>query len=104
MRIDELDRHPLRLPGAPPAQELEHDVLAAHPRMQPAGEHAPPLCREREVDVAGRPAEPERGGSDADADGAVRAVRAAVRVGAGNELPRQDESLLRKIEVKDAVA
>jgi hypothetical protein len=35
---------------------------------------------------------------------AVRAVRAAVRVGAGHELPRQDQSLLGEVEVEDPVA
>ena len=59
---------------------------------------------QREVDVAGRPPEAERRRADAHADGAVRAVGAAVRVGAGNELSRQHEPLLGKVEVKDAVA
>ena len=67
-------------------------------------EHDAARLREREVDVARRPAEPERRRSDADADGAVRAVRAAVRVGAGNELSRHHQSLLGKVEVEDAVA
>ena len=62
------------------------------------------LLRHREVDVARRPSEPERGRAHAHADGAVGAIRAAVRVGAGNELARQHQPLLGKIEMKDAVA
>ena len=58
----------------------------------------------REVDVPGRPAEPERGRAHADAHRAVGAVGAAVRVGARNELPGHHEALLREIEVEDAVA
>src|SRR5205823_3098254 len=52
----------------------------------------------------GRPAEPERRGPDADADGTIGAVRPAVRVGAGNELSRQHEALFGKIKMKDAIA
>ena len=102
--IGELHRHALRLLRAPAAQQLEDDVLAGDPRAQPAGEAHAPLLGHREVDVAGRPAEAERRRADADADGAVRAVGARVRVGAGNELPRQHETLLGKVEVEDAVA
>ena len=60
--------------------------------------------REREVDVAGRPAESERRRSDADADRAVSPVGAAVRIGAGHELAGQDQPLFGKVEVEDAVA
>src|SRR5205823_3570246 len=59
---------------------------------------------DREVHVAGRPAEAERRRAHTDADGAVGAVRAAVRVRAGDERARRDETLLREIEVEDAVA
>ena len=72
--------------------------------LEPAGERHAPRFREREVDVAGGPAEPERRRSDAHADRAVGAVRAAVRVGAGDELAGHHERLLRKVEVEDAVA
>ena len=104
LRVDELDGHPAGLLGAPAAQELEHDVFAADPRAQLSAEDDAALFREREVDVAGRPAEPERRRTDAEADRAVRAVRAAVRVGARDELTRQDETLLREVEVEDPVA
>ena len=66
--------------------------------------HDPPLPCQREIDVAGRPPESERRRADADADRAVRAVRAAVRVGTGNELPGHHQPLLGKIEMEDAVA
>ena len=62
------------------------------------------LLREREVDVARRPAEAERRRAHAEADRAVGAVRAAVRVGARDELARHHEALLGKVEVEDAVA
>src|SRR5439155_9633361 len=59
---------------------------------------------QREIDVARRPPETERRRADTDADRAVRAIGAAVRIGAGDELSRHDESLLREIEMEDAVA
>jgi hypothetical protein len=37
--VDELHAHALRLFGAPSPQQLQHDVLAADPRIQPAGEY-----------------------------------------------------------------
>ena len=74
-----------------------------HGCSRPVEAHAP-LPRQRDVDVAGRPSEPERRRTDADADRAVGAVGAAVRVGAGNELARHHQPLLGKIEMEDAVA
>src|SRR5437868_6907029 len=59
---------------------------------------------EGEVDVAGRPAESERRRAHADPDRAVRAVRAAVRVGARDEMPGEHESLLRKVKMENPVA
>ena len=102
--VDELDRHALRLLFAPPLQEREHDVFAAHPRLQLALEHDPARLSEGEIDITRRPAEAERRRANADTDGAVRAVRAAVRVSAGHELSGHDEALLGKVEVEDAVA
>ena len=72
--------------------------------LQSAAEAHAALPRHREIDVAGRPPEAERRRSNAHADRAVRAVGAAVRVGAGNELARQHEALLGKIKVENAVA
>ncbi len=74
-----------------------------HGLSVPVNDHAP-LPRERVVDVAGRPAEPQRRRAHADADGAVGPVGPAVRIGARNELAGQHQALLRKIEVEDAVA
>src|SRR5207253_398097 len=87
----------------PHVGQIEHDVLAADPRLQPAGKRHAPRAGYGEVDVAGRPSEAEGRRADANADRAVRAVRAAVRVGAGNELPRDDEALLWKIKMENAV-
>jgi len=43
---DELDAHALRLGFPPPAQQRQHDVLAADPGPQPSGkDHAPALRR-----------------------------------------------------------
>src|SRR5207245_8898001 len=67
------------------------------------GERDAALPGDREVHVAGRPAEAERRRAHTDADRAVGAVRAAVRVRAGDERARRDETLLRASEVEDAV-
>src|SRR5207253_1008748 len=82
----------------------EDDVLAADPGLQPAGRNDAARFGEREIDIASRPAEAERCRSDPDAGGAVRAVRAAVGIGAGDELAGRHQPLLGKIEVKDAVS
>ena len=74
-----------------------------HGRSVPPNPHAP-LFRQRGVDVARRPSEPERRRTDANADRAVSTVGATVRIGAGHELAGIDQSLFGKIEVKDAVA
>ena len=104
VRVDELDGHALRLLRPPPAQELQHDVLARDPWLEISGEdHAALLC-EREVDVPGRPTEAERRRAHAEPHGPVGAVGAAVRVRAGNELARHHEALLGEVEVEDAVA
>ena len=66
--VDELDRHALRLRGTPALEKVEHDVLAADPRLQAAGEHDASRGRDGEEDVARRPAETERRRADADAD------------------------------------
>src|SRR5207245_10356156 len=50
------------------------------------------------------PPEPERGRPYAVAECAVRAVRAAVRVGAGDERAGENELLLGEVEVEDPVA
>src|SRR2546427_944047 len=102
--VDEFHAHAARLRGAPAREEREHDVLAAHPGLELPGEYDAALPGDREVHVAGRPAEAERRRAHTDADRTVRAVRPAVRVRAGDERARRDETLLREIEVEDAVA
>ena len=102
--VHELDRHSLRLLTAPAAQQFQHDVLAADPRLKPAAHDDSPRLGEREVDVTGRPPEAERRRAHTHANCAVRAVGPAVRIGAGNELTRQHEALFRKVEVKDPIA
>ena len=104
IRVDELHRHPLRLFGPPPAEQLQHDVLAAHPGLQTSPKRHAPRFRQREIDVSRRPPEPERCRSDANANRAVCAVRAAVRVGARDELAGHHQALFGKIEMEDAVA
>src|SRR6185503_21284110 len=89
---------------APAREQREDDVLTAHPGLQPTFEDDAPLSGHREVHVTGRPTEAQRGGADAVAERAVRAVRAAVRVRARNERAGDDEALLREVEVEDAVA
>src|SRR4029450_4759209 len=102
--VHELDGHSARLLRAPAPEQLEDDVLAGDPGPERAAEAHAPLFLQGEVDVAGRPPEAERGRSPSEPDRAVGAVRAAVRVGARDELPRKDEALLREVEVKDPVA
>src|SRR5690606_34671972 len=97
-------RHALRLLRAPPTQQLQDDVLAGDPLAEPPAEGHAALPGHREVDIARRPPEPECRRSDAHAHRAVRTVGARVRVGAGDELARHDEALLREVEVEDAVA
>ena len=104
VEIDELHRHPLGLPAPPPSQQLEHDVLAADPWLQRTAEHDAPCFRQRDVDVPRRPSKPEGRGPHADTDRAVRAVCAAVRIGARDEVARRHQPLLGKVEVKDPVA
>src|SRR4029450_9413299 len=87
-RVDDLDGHPLRLLRAPALEELEHDVLARHPRLELASEDDPSRRGDGRVDVTRGPSGTGRRRADADADRAVRPVGAAVRVSAGNELPR----------------
>src|SRR6202040_2331681 len=65
--------------------------------------HDAPLPRNREVDVAGRPAEPERRRADPEADRAVGAIGPTVRVRSRDELAGQHQALLGEVEVEDAV-
>src|SRR5206468_6489958 len=102
--LDELAAHALRLLRPPTREQREDDILAAHPRLQPSSEHDAPLLRDGEVHVARRPPKAERRRAHAIPERAVRAVRAAVRIRAGNERPGDDEALLGKVEVEDAVA
>ena len=102
--VDELNAHALRLLGAPPREKGKHDVLAAHPRLELSGEHHASLPRHREVHVAGRPPEAERRRAHSVSKRAVRAVRATMRVGAGDQRTRHDKPLLREIEMEDPIA
>src|SRR5262249_57011726 len=94
--------HALRLLGAPALEEGENNVLPRHPGLQAPADHHAPLASQREIDIARRPAEAERGRAHADADRAVRTIGATVRIGAGIEASGNDEPLLREIEVEDA--
>src|SRR6202011_4073252 len=96
--------HALRLGFPPSAQQRQHDVLAAHPGPQPPAEDDPPPLSRREVDIARRPAEAELRAADTGTDGAIRPVGATVRIGPGDERPRDDQSLLWEIKVKDPIA
>src|SRR5690348_14059788 len=88
----------------PHRRSRANHVLAADPGPEFAGEDHATAPGRREIDVARRPAEAELGAADADADRAIRAVGAAMGVGARDEGTGHHEALLGEIEMEDPVA
>src|SRR5439155_11988467 len=82
-------------------EKLQDDVFPAHPGLKlPRKNHAP-LLRDRAVDGAGRPPEPQGGAPHTDPQGAVGAVGAAMGIGARIKPAGSDEPLLGKIEMEN---
>ncbi len=101
----ELHRLVERTVDADHADDVQDDVLAAHPRAR-ARRSTSNLMRRGHLEprLAGRHARGRVGGADAGRERAERAVRAGVRVGADDDVAGADHALLGQQRVLDAHA
>ena len=103
-RAGELHRLVERAVDADHADDVQDDVLAAHPRAELAADDELDRRRHLEPRLAGRHAGGRVGRADAGRERAERAVRAGVAVGADDEVAGADDALLGQERVLDAHA